>query len=82
MKKLFLLFTVIGTLAACSSNPNTEAQEQASRDSIDEIQKDANQRFVDSLEQADRMREMHDHDHEHDHGDHVHGAGDTAHHEH
>lgn len=76
MKKLFLLFTVIGTLAACSSSPNTEAQEQATRDSIDEIQKDANQRFVDSLEQADRMREAEGN------ADHVHGPGDTAHHEH
>jgi hypothetical protein len=55
MKKLFLMSAVTLLAVACS-NGKTEVQEEEKRDSIDNVQVDENQRFVDSLEKADEAK--------------------------
>ena len=76
MKNILFISALVLGMSACSNNPNTEAVEQAQRDSLDQAQQSVNQRFVDSLEKAEMLKEMQG---EHDH---THGSGDTAHHEH
>jgi hypothetical protein len=87
MKKILFISAICLSAAACSNNAKIEAEEAHKRDSIDNIQVDANQRFVDSLEKAEEEAKMNQpkdsagheghnhegHDHEgHDHEGHKH----------
>lgn len=76
MKKLFLFSALVIFAVACSNNPKEEAAEERKRDSMDQNVENANQKFVDSLIQADEAKEKQKSDsagHEgHDHSGHDH----------
>jgi hypothetical protein len=64
MKKLLLISALVMVAASCN-NGKTEAQEEKQRDSIDNVQLDANQRLVDSMERADEARQHDSMGHDH-----------------
>lgn len=58
MKKLFAIAFITLMATACSNNGKTEEQEKIERDSLDKVQLDINQHYVDSIEKAADLQEQ------------------------
>lgn len=56
MKKLFIFSAIVLGLYACG-NANTEKQEEAARDSSDQVLESKNEAYVDSLMKAEEARD-------------------------
>lgn len=57
MKRFILFSALIMTALACNNSAKTEEQEEKERDSTDKVQVDKDQRYVDSIMNAEEEKE-------------------------